>query len=510
MSKLNKAPVATRITPKYGYSENANLQFVKDAPAKFFEYVVSSFYGEDASKQKEMFDFISSAVNQGSARAVANVILFAKNELGMRTMPIVAAVHLVKQCRGRGVTDVSLRNLISGVIVRADELCDLYAYALSVFGSKNSIPLSIKRGVEDAFGKFNEYDLAKYNRDGQVSLADLLRIVHPTPTISEMGRVYKQIIDGTLAAPYTWEVEFSRNGQRHPSEQVPKAKLWSQILTAQSLGFLAAIRNIRNMAEAGIDKSTQRLLSAVISKGHRKVLPFQIFQAYKMTPDHFVEVKDSLVDAAERSVANVPVVGEKVWMVVDVSGSMRDTVNDKSDFSMLSTAAQLAATVVKSQLISGKEVALTCFATRAVTMQFSRHDTVLSIATKIEEMTSHCGGSTDLDCAFAEYPAVTKLIGKPDTFMVFSDMQVNDRNMFARGAYSWNSFGQVQVGRPDGIPAHISAIPLKVAVNFRSKETTPLAKHMGFVQLSGFSEKIFQLLNVLRNQDKIFSRLATN
>lgn len=501
MSKLNRKSVHYVAVP-LARSENGNMQFVKDAAARLFEHLVSSFYVDEKNRNKsaaDMLNLIRSAVAQDKHQAVANMIVFAKNDMGMRTMPIVAAVHLINDCRQANVKDLAARKLISDVIVRADELCDVYAYALSVFGSKNKIPLAIKRGVEDAFNKFGQYDLAKYNRNADLKLSDLLRIVHPTPEVAEMGRVYKQIIDGTLEAPYTWEVEFSRNGQLNAYEQKPKAILWKEILSRNSLGFLAAIRNIRNMSEAGVDNNTQRMLAGVISKGHRKVLPFQIFQAYKMTPQNMVSVRDALVDAVEKSVANVPVVGEAVWMVGDVSGSMQNKVGE-SDMSMLSTSAQLAATAIKSQLLAGKRVAFTAFATRALTMEFSRHDTILSIAEKIERLSNQLGGSTNLNSALAEYSAVVRMLGqKPDAFMVFSDMQVNDRGMFADG---WQSV------KPANLPREITSIPLKVAVNFRSMETTPFSKLDGFVQLSGFSERIFQLLTYLRDYDKIYARLA--
>lgn len=500
MSKLNQK-LRLPSFPKLRQSENLNLQYVKDSGAKLFEFMVSSFYGEDAAKQDELIKLIAGAVNQGDAELAAGIIRFAKSEMDMRTMPIVAVVQLAKYCRESDVQTVSIRSLVHDTIVRADELTDLYSYALSVFGTKNAIPLAIKRGIEDAFAKFSEYDLAKYNRAGKVTLANLLRIVHPTPVILGMGRVYKQILEGTLPPAYTWETEFSKNGQLPISEQTPKAVIWKQLLKNNALGFLAAIRNVRNMSDANIDFVTQSLLSSVIQKGHNKVLPFQIFQAYKMVPQSMKMVKDALEFAAEQSVKNVPAVGEKVWIVVDVSGSMKETVNEKSQVNMLSTAAQLAATVVKSQLVKGKTVALTVFATRAVSMWVSAEESVISITEKIEDLAESLGGSTDLDSAFNEYPKIVQYMGKPDTFMVFSDMQVNDRRMFAGSYYS---------AKPITIPKMILDIPLKVAMNFRSKETTPLAKHLGFVQLSGFSEKVFKLLNYLRNYDEIFLRFKTN
>ncbi|TFH08935.1 MAG: TROVE domain-containing protein [Nitrosomonadales bacterium] len=498
MSKLNQT--TPKINPiQYGYSKNSNLQYVKDPTQRLFEYIVGSFYGEDVNKLTEMIELINASVSIGDQRLVENIVRFAKQDMGMRTMPIVAAVHLIKAARDSNVK-INVRALTKDMITRADELCDFYAYALKVFGNKKCIPLGIRRGVEDAFSKFNEYDLAKYNRKADLKLSDLLRIVHPTPEVEAMGKVYSQIIADTLPSPYTWEVEFSKNGQLPKEFQKTKAQLWYEIVTNQGLGFLATIRNIRNMVEASVNTTTKELVAEKIKRGHSKVLPFQIFQAYKMVPpiDGLMPIRDALVEAMEKSGENVPVIGDYVWIICDISGSMQSTVNDKSVVTMLSTAAQLAATVVKAQLLHGKRVALTTFSDDAATEEFSRYDTVVSITEFIEN--KRLGGSTNIDAAFNQYNNVVQMIGKPDTLMVFSDMQVNVMQ---------ETYRRWEIEKPASLPEAIQNIPLKIAVNFKSERTTPISKYNGFHQLTGFSDKIFPLLRYLRNMDSIFSKLKT-
>lgn len=41
-----------------------------------------------------------------------------------------------------------------------------------------TVTLMIKHGLANAFGKFDEYQFAKYNRDGAVKLRDVLFLTH--------------------------------------------------------------------------------------------------------------------------------------------------------------------------------------------------------------------------------------------------------------------------------------------------------------------------------------------
>jgi hypothetical protein len=500
MSKLNQKNVVQRAV---GLSGNGNLQYVKDASQRLMEYVLASFYAADGfytsaeSKMDDMIVCIDSLVRDNKMQTIEAILQFAKNDMGMRTMPIVATVHYFDALRRAGKQAINGRYLVTSMIVRADELTDMYAYALKVFGDKGSVPMAIKRGVADAFSKFNEYQFGKYNRDNAVKLSDLIRITHPVPLKYGIGEVFAKIVKNTLQVPYTWETEFSANGQLPEAERKPKAQIWGELLAKQSLGFLAAIRNVRNIVESGANVSTIRALQQVIAKGHDKVLPFQVFQAYRSTPETSVTLRDTLVDAVEKAVQNVPAVGERVWVILDVSGSMMQKLSAKSEVVAMDNAAVLTASLIKAQLNAGKQVVVTLFSDRATSFQVSRHMNTVEIAKTLLNRAN--SGGTNLLSAYHQYDQVREIFGEdPDTLFVFSDMQVNAMHT---GAYSYRA-------KPSTIPAAIKRIPVKVAVNFAAEKTTPLAKEDGFIQLTGFSEKIFQLVDYLRNWNTLTARFA--
>lgn len=499
MSKLNQKNVVQR---PVGFSGNGNLQYMKDASQRFMEYVLSSFYAADGyytsaeSKLDDMIVCINSLVQDNKQSLIESILKFAKNDMGMRTMPIVATVHYFDALRRTGKQALNGRGLVTSMITRADELTDMYAYALSVFGTKGQVPMAIKRGVADAFSKFNEYQFGKYNRDNAVKLSDLIRITHPVPLKYGIGQVFEKIVKNTLEVPYTWETEFSKNGQLPEAERKPKAQIWGELLAKNSLGFLAAIRNVRNILESGASVSTLRALQQVIAAGHEKMLPFQVFQAYRMTPDYATPVKDALVDAVEKAVQNVPAVGDRVWVILDVSGSMMQRLSDKTEVMAMDNAAVLTASLIKAQLNAGKQVVVTLFANGAESFQVSRHMTTVEIAKTL--LNRATGGGTNLQAAYNQYGQVRNIFGNdPDTLFVFSDMQVNR-------LHTGNSYR----ADPSQVPAQVKRIPVKVAVNFAAEKTTPMAKEDGFIQLTGFSEKIFQLVDFVRNWPSITARFA--
>jgi len=130
------------------------------------------------------------------------------------------------------------------VFARADDIAEFLA--LYWKDNKNE-PLAkqAKRHVGEAFRRFDEYQLAKYN-GGQkaVKLRDAIRITRPKPKDAAQAELWRKLVKGELATPDTWEVELSKGGDKLAS--------WTRLLAEQKLGGLAMLRNLRNMREAGV------------------------------------------------------------------------------------------------------------------------------------------------------------------------------------------------------------------------------------------------------------------
>ncbi|KLU65969.1 TROVE domain protein [Desulfosporosinus acididurans] len=84
-------------------------------------------------------------------------------------------------------------------IERVDDLTEVLAYYINTYGKP--IPNSLKKGVADKLLGFDEYQLAKYNRDSAVKLKDLLCLVHPRAKSEEQNTMFKRLLEDKLETP---------------------------------------------------------------------------------------------------------------------------------------------------------------------------------------------------------------------------------------------------------------------------------------------------------------------
>jgi hypothetical protein len=96
---------------------------------------------------------------------------------------------------------------LARVIQRADELAEFVV----IYWKDGRQPLSaqVKKGLAAAFVKFDAYQLAKYDRRAPVRLRDVLFLCHARPVDVTQEVLWKQLAEGTLPSPDTWEVGLS-------------------------------------------------------------------------------------------------------------------------------------------------------------------------------------------------------------------------------------------------------------------------------------------------------------
>lgn len=519
MSKLNpatKGRTSVSHSVAKATSHNGNPQFKKELHQELFELAVGFIYGRDAYYEKsdarltKLGTLIEKIVKQDGdvgARFIADTALFTREVGGLRTAPIIIMTELAKVTRKLGLTpeSFSLRHYLSECIQRVDELTDGYAYALRVFGDKGSVPLSIKKGVADAFNKFDAYQFGKYDRDGDLKLRDLLRIVHAKPVDAEHARIFNGLVNGTLEAPLTHEVVFSRNGQLPKSERRADADIWLEFLRLDksetgSLGVMAIIRNLRRMAQANLSPEgwslvTERLRSAS-DREVSKLLAFNLINSYTFAKSSGVpgSVLTALSQLIDRSFGSLPKLGERVLIILDTSGSMNEHIavpkGQKLDLNRPSMAAALfSAALLKQAAVQGSEARLIRFSTSAEELNFNLSD---SVSTIYEQIMSHVqGGGTNLESALELYRASGY---KPDVVFLMSDMQVD---VFT-GSRQHTVWGQNAVAKPLSKSSRtwFGQECRKVAFNFNAYESTPVGEHDGWFQLSGWSSNVFKYLTL--------------
>ena len=262
-----------------------------------------------------------------SAQVVGYWAKEARTAFNLRHAPLL----LLEVLSHTGKGDKLVADTIVRVIQRADELGELVALHHKL-GGKKMLPAQMRKGLARAFARFDTYALAKYDRDSAVKLRDVLRLVRPTPKDAEQSALWKGVKDRTLQAPDTWEVALSSGAD--------KKQTFERLLRDGKLGYLALLRNLRNMAQAGVDEELVRQ-AIVARKGAHRVLPFRYVAAARAAPQ-FEPAIDQALQAALAGTRPLP---GRTIVLIDVSGSMDQRLSAKSDMKRIDAAAALGAIV---------------------------------------------------------------------------------------------------------------------------------------------------------------------
>lgn len=321
--KTNRKSVDYRIDKSArlagGYGTYAAKQ---DSEALLRRSVMACLLWENGAYEngKEIADNIKNLIPQVDPQKVFDIAVEARTRQKLRHVPLFIARVMASLDTHKSLVG----NLLPQIIKRADELTEFMA----LYWKDGRAPISkqVKVGLARAFQNFDEYQLAKYNRDDQVKLRDVLFMVHANP--GQKSELFKKLADNELTTPDTWEVGLSAGKDKNET--------WTRLINEGKMGALAFMRNLRNMEQAGVTKS-------VIKKGFdtinpRWLLPLNYFAAAKHAPNWEREIESLMLRGFEQA----PKLPGYTIFVVDVSGSMGTAVSSKSEFSRIDAAITMA------------------------------------------------------------------------------------------------------------------------------------------------------------------------
>lgn len=296
--------------------------------------------GEFYESGAEIAARIAGLIPKCKPEVVAGLAITAREAMKLRHAPLLVVREMARLHSHKHLVAQTLER----VIQRPDEMSEF----LAIYWKEKRQPLSaqVKKGLAKAFRKFNEYSLAKYDRDGAVKLRDVLFLSHSKPNdatikftklerkskdkydLAEHEQLYRRVTDRKLTTPDTWEVELSAGGDKLAS--------WTRLLAEDKLGALALLRNLRNMLEAGVDDAAIR--KALTALKPERVLPFRFIAAARHAPRFEPELEAAMLrslESAEKMLGHTA-------LLVDVSGSMDEKLSAKSDLKRLDAACGLA------------------------------------------------------------------------------------------------------------------------------------------------------------------------
>lgn len=271
-------------------------------------------------------DRITEFADKVKPEELAGLAVEARKVFHLRHVPLLLLCSLIKR------TDCSpglVSEAIFDVVSRVDELTEL----LAIYWRNGRCPVDrqLRLGLARAITKFDEYQLAKYDRDGAIKLRDVFRIARPKPKNAEQEALWRRVVKRELKTPDTWEVALSGGAN--------KKETFERLIQEGNLGYLALLRNLRNMAGAGVDSSLVRQAILARKNGADRVLPWRYVAAARACP----QFEPQLDAALQAGLEQMPKLPGKTVIVVDISGSMGAPLSVKSDLNRLDTACALGA-----------------------------------------------------------------------------------------------------------------------------------------------------------------------
>lgn len=497
MSKLNtvKKSIGEKILshPDVILNEEYGIAFrASDAKTDLLIRTISSlisengFYKSGRALDSELLQSIHNVAETDPA-FILKLAKFARKDLYLRTAPVVLMGEFALS--GNSANIPGAYHSISDTIGRADEITELLSYVMEQNSARNiykgKVPIVIKKGIAEAFNKFDTYNFAKYSaKDKSVSLRDALFITHPKPRDALQEKIFADIANNTLTPPNTWEVVISKNGATKEA--------WESVLP--SMGYMAVLRNCRNFLQKGINiDPVVKMISDPEQVKKSKQFPYRFLSAYKEIEYEpgASKLLGALSNAIEISVENIPEFKGKTFVTCDTSGSMDQNVSEKSKMTLKEIGCLFGAMVNKKSNDSITSV----FATDHVPVNLNPRDSLFTSMKKMFKTNTN-------GCGTEAWKVMDYLNNKKvfvDRIVLFSDMQCYDTGNNNRFFRETRSFYEGLVKYRRSVNKNVFVYSFDLA-NYGTLQIPQNDKRTCIA--GGFSDKILNFIPLFEESNK--------
>lgn len=470
------------------------------------------FGGTYYTSAKEQISEVLKLAHQCDNEFIAKCAVYSRQKGYMKDMPAFLLAFLSAQGEegvklvGRAFPKVidnekMLRNFVQ--IIRSGQV------------GRKSFGTALKRYIRNWLESRNDYQLFRGTVGNDPSLADVIKMVHPTPSTESRKALYGYITgrpaegkrpNGKPELPGWSEEalpEIVRQYEHYKATKegappnVPFQMLDS--LGLDKAGWTQVARNARWMMtrmnvntfqrhgvfedEAMVDLIAQRLANPEEVRNAR-AFPYQLMMAYLMADTAPFKVTEALQDAMEVAIDNVPPLEGNVVICPDVSGSMRSPITGNRGAGTTKVQCyQVAALMTAAILRRNKHSAVIPFADHLYDMRINPRDSVMTIATTI----GHCpGGGTYLSLPL-KY--LNQNGAKVDHLIYISDNE-----SWMDSGYGWGDPSQTM--REWELLKQRSPNAKMYCINIVPGRTTQAKNRQDILNIGGFSDTVFDVLKL--------------
>jgi hypothetical protein len=311
--------------------------------------------------------------------------------------------------------------------------------------------------------------------------------------------LFNKIAKDELATAYTWETEMSAVGQESfenaEAKATAKKEKWEELIMSGKMGYMAMLRNLRNIIEAEVsDEALQKVCDYIADEkavAGAKQLPFRYLAAYRelkvMNSGAVARVLTALEKAVLYTASNIKSFDAKTSIVIacDVSSSMQVAISAKSKILNYDIGLMLAMLLQNRS----KNVITGMFGDSWKVINMPQ----VSVLANVDEFYKREG---EVGYSTNGYKVIQDLIDrrlKVDKVMMFTDCQMWDSNASANAMQMavsavWDKYKSIA---PD---AKLYLFDLaghgKTPLDIRRKDVYLIA---------GWSDKIFEVLAAIEN-----------
>jgi 60 kDa SS-A/Ro ribonucleoprotein len=532
MAKYNKkktpaVPTAVNDMGNPAFVLSAKEELVATTLTTFLQ---SSYYETETEVTKR----IKTSLQKVDPLFAAKLAVYLRDEANMRSVS-----HLIAGELSNVEADWKTR-FFNKVLIRPDDMSEILAYYVAKKATKNKngkykIPNAMKKAFKAKLESMDPYLIDKYKMPKrEFKLVDLVNLFRPVPN-QKNAKAYKHLIEGkSLEGLYTskiFEKEMSKAGQGKKTEtQVETAKaeaIESVLGNVKGMPIFNLLRNLVNILETAPHMVEEACKQLTIKDKvlQSRLLPFRFATAYteiekmsfkgskspnksivfekdikqsEITASEFsvkkTKILDALETAIEYSVANIPELEGNVAILADHSGSVRGDGGGSGRVSAFSTTTSAMIGNLFGSMLAWRQnnVYFGMFGNELIAPKIDRTKRMLDFNKDTFKEGARCGGNTE-NGIFIFLENCIKEKTKVDYLVIFSDMVIG-----SGGTSNWYGVGGRSSGTFQDLFRRFKAVNPQcktISVDIRqTKGTSVFDKSMQVLQVSGWSDKIFDAI----------------
>lgn len=488
---------ATRQAPRANtFNEAGAVAYRLSDKHALAQYAATGCFGTTYyASEGELLDRVLELCAGIEDRFIAQTAIYTREQGLMKDMPALLLAVLA----ARGSDD--LEPTFKRVCDNGKMLRNFVQIVRSGVTGRRSLGTRPKRLIQAWLAQRSAEALLAAGVGNSPSLADIIKMVHPTPASPERKALYGYLIgrpyDSDALPSIVRDYESYKAAPRGEPPRVPFQMLtaleldtpaWKHI--AASAGWQMTRMNLNTFARHGVfndETMTQRIAQRLASVEHirrAKVFPYQLLVAYSQAgPNIPSRVREALQTAFEVAISNVPRIEGTAYILPDISGSMHSPVTgSRKGSTSIVRCIDVAALVAAAFQRNNPDTVLLPFHDTAKPFQLDPQDRVMTNAQKLASLPS---GGTDCSAPL-RWLNRRKARGN---LVVF----VSDNQSWVDCTRSWNSgtavMHQWEIYRSRNPQAKMVCIDIQPYANTQALERADI------LNIGGFSDAVFRMID---------------